>query len=236
MTVELIFMALISIKLRGKASAMAKKTPERSVKDRIVDAMLALASEEPWTEINFQQISLAAQVDHAEALEYFDDKSDILVAYGRRIDARLFAEVHNIISDDMSEREKIFDLIMERFDLINEDRNAILSVMESIKHDPKQAVLTFPHLAKSMTRILEAACVETAGVRGAAQVTGLVGVYLYVVKTWKEDDSADMAKTMATLDKALDYAEMTANSFLNGNILSGARDLFGRFKEDKAAS
>ena len=209
---------------------MAKKTSEKSVKDCIVDAMLALASEEAWAEVTFDQIILAAQIEPAVALEYFDDKSDILVAYGRRIDAKLFAEVPNVITDEMSEREKIFDIIMERFDLINEDRTAILSILGAMKGDPKQAVMTFPHLAKSMTRVLEAAGVETNGMRGAAQVTGLVGVYLYVVKTWKEDESADLAKTMAALDKALDYAEMTANSLLNGNILSGARDLCNNLK------
>lgn len=218
---------------------MAKKAAEKSVKDRMVDAMLDLATQEPWDQVTFDQIAMAAGVDHATALEYFDDKTDILVAYGRRTDARLAALVPDLFSEEMSEREKLFDLIMERFDLVNEDRVAILSIMESIKHDPKQAVLTFPHLAKSMTRILEFAGVETGGIRGAAQVTGLVGVYLYVVKTWKDDDSADMAKTMATLDKALDYAEMTANSFLNGNILSGVSDLRNRFQnrsQDKDAS
>ncbi len=210
---------------------MAKKSKGKTVKDAVVDSALILAAAEGWNDVDFAQICLAAQIDEAEALEYFDDKTDILVAYGRRIDAKLKALAPEIISDDMSEREKLFDIIMERFDLINEDREAILSILSSIKSDPKEAVLTFPHLAKSMTRILEMAGLETDGVRGAAQVTGLTGVYLYTVKTWKEDDSADMAKTMATLDKALDYAESTANSFLNGNLLSGFGDMLGRFKQ-----
>jgi AcrR family transcriptional regulator len=217
---------------------MAKKTTsssEKSVKDSIIDAALILAVEEGWSEVSFEQVILAAQIDTAQALEYFDDKGDILVFYGRRVDAKLFKEMPSVLSDDMSEREKIFDILMERFDIINEDREAVLSVLESFKGDPKQIILTFPHLAKSMTRVLEAAGVETEGIKGAAQVTGLVGVYLYIVRTWKEDESADMAKTMAALDKALDYAESTANSLLNGNLLSGFSDLCSRFKTDKDA-
>ncbi len=207
---------------------MAKKTTEKSVKDMIIDESLRLAAEEGWAKVSFDQIILASQLDPLQVQEYFDDKTDILVAYGRRIDFRLFHEVS--LDAEMSEREKIFDILMERFDLINEDRAAISSILHSFKGDPKQAVLSFPHLAKSMTRVLDAAGVETEGVQGAARLTGLIGVYLYVVQTWKEDESADMAKTMAALDKALDYAESTANSFLSGNILSGFSDMCAKFK------
>jgi AcrR family transcriptional regulator len=230
---ELLFMTLISIKWGRKARFMVKKTTEKSVKDSIIDAALSLAAEEGWQDISFEQITLAAQVSEAEVLEYFDDKSDILVAYGRRVDARLFKEVPEILTEDMSEREKIFDILMGRFDIINEDRDAVLSILESVKGDPKQVLLTFPHLAKSMIRVLEASGVETQGIKGVAQVTGLVGVYLCVVRTWRDDDSADMTKTMAALDKALDYAESTANSLLNGNLISGFTDMFAHFRGHK---
>lgn len=215
---------------------MAKKTTDfggKSIKDRMIDAALMLAAAESWSGVSFDQIALAAQVERGEALEYFDDRGDILVAYGRRVDARLFKEVPSILTEDMTEREKIFDIVMERFDIINEDRTAILSILASFKGDPKQALLTFPHLAKSMARVLESAGVETHGIKGAAQVAGLVGVYLYVVRTWKEDASPDMAKTMAALDKALDKAESAANSLLNGNIISGLSDMCSQFKAGK---
>ncbi|MEZ5902890.1 MAG: TetR family transcriptional regulator [Alphaproteobacteria bacterium] len=210
---------------------MAKKNTEKSLKDTIIEASLRLAAAESWSNISFEQIILAAQLDRLEVQEYFDDKTDILVAYGRRIDARLFKELS--LDEGMSERERVFDILMERFDILNEDREAVLSILGSIKYDPKEAILTFPHLAKSMTRVLEAAGIDTEGLKGAAQVAGLVGVYLYVVRTWKEDESSDMAKTMAALDKALDYAESTANSLLNGNVLSGIGGICSKFKGDE---
>lgn len=217
----------------AKNTTNFKNSGEKSVKDSVIDAALNLAVEEGWASVSFDQIILASQADKSEVLEYFDDKGDILIAYGRRVDAKLFKEVPSIISDDMSAREKIFDILMERFDIINEDREAVLSILESFRGDPKQVVLTFPHLAKSMTKVLEASGVETENIKGAAQVTGLVGVYLYVVRMWKDDDSADMAQTMAKLDKSLDYAESTANSLLNGNLISGFTDMCAQFRENK---
>ncbi len=212
---------------------MAKKPQNKGIKDSVIDAALTLSAVEGWENLSFDQICLAAQVDEVEAFEYFDDKNDILVAYGRRIDAKLKAMIPDILSDDMTEREKLFDILMERFDLINQDRAAVLSILNAIKTDPKEMLLTFPHLAKSMNRIVEWAGLETDGIRGTAQVSGLIGVYLYAVRSWKEDESSDLPKTMAALDKALDYAESIANSFLNGNLLSGFSDVFGRFKNAK---
>ncbi|HPF78156.1 MAG TPA: TetR family transcriptional regulator [Alphaproteobacteria bacterium] len=208
---------------------MAKNTPQKSLKDRVVDAALALAAEEGWNDVSFEQIAAAAQADMAEAREYFDDKTDILVAYGRRVDRQVLESASFDDENNMSTREKLFDLLMERFDVLNENREAIVSILSSFRGDPKQAVVSLPHLAKSMTRTMEAAGVDTEGAAGAIKVTGLIGVYLYVVRTWKEDESADMARTMAALDKALDNAEMAANSFSDGSLLSGFSSLCNRF-------
>lgn len=171
----------------------------------MVESMLVLARERGWELVDFEDIAQTAGVDIDDAREYFDDKGDILAAYGRKIDRQIF---DNIAEDEsLSCRDKLFDLMMERFDALNEEREAVISILDGFRGDPKEAVLSFPHLGRSMSRTLEASGIETDGIFGAAKVLGLVGIYLYVVRTWKDDDSADMAKTMAALDKALDRSE-----------------------------
>jgi len=54
-----------------------------------------------------------------------------------------------------------------------------------------------------MTWMMEAAHIDTHGARGAARIVGLTGAYLYALKAWMGDDSADLSKTMAALDRAL---------------------------------
>lgn len=213
---------------------MAKKDTKKSLKDKVLDAALALAAEQGWSEVSFEEIVAAADVDLKEAYEYFDDKTDILTAYGRRIDQQVLESFFDN-DPDLSAREKLFDLMMERFDVHNENREAVLSILNSFKGDPKQAVVGFPHLTKSMARVLEAAGVDTEGVCGAAKVAGLVGVDLYTARVWKDDDSPDMAKTMAALDKALDYAEQAANSFDDG-LLSGVSDFCKSFVRKDSVS
>ncbi len=181
-----------------------------SLKDKVVTAMLTLAAQQPWNMISFEDITVEAGVDNREALEYFDDKNDVLAAYGRLVDRKVLENAS--AATDEPCRDKLFDLLMERFDVLNEDRDAMLSILQGFRGDPKEAVLSFPHLGRSMSRTLEAAGIETNGISGCVKVTGLIGIYLYTVRVWKADDSADMAQTMAALDKALDRTEALYNS------------------------
>ena len=103
--------------------------------------------------------------------------------------------------------------MMERFDVLNEYRAGLVAILKSFRCDPKQAVISFPHLCKSMTWMLESAGVETTGIRGALKVAGLTGIYLDVQRIWMDDESADLSKTMAALDKDLGRAEQVINMF-----------------------
>ncbi len=42
---------------------------------------------------------------------------------------------------------------------------------------------------------------------------GLTGIYLKVLKVWCDDESRDLSKTMAALDKALERGESVADTF-----------------------
>jgi len=215
-------------------------TKNVSVKDQMIDAALALAATQNWGDIDFDEIIAHAKIDRKEALEYFDDKGDILIAFGRRTDRQMienadlepFSNVEINEQDQSVIRERLFDLIMERFDVLNENRAAILSILEGIKFDPKQAIITLPHLTKSMGRILEEAGETLDGIKGCVKITGLTAVYLYAVKAWREDDTADLAKTMAALDKSLGLAEETANTLSGGDIPGLFSTIKSNFSKD----
>ena len=227
-----VYLYILSQERQDQDNPMAKKTTEkaanRPVKDIVVDAALELAAAQGWGSVTFDEILTHAKVDEKEAQEYFDDKTDILVAYGRRVDRQMLDNCAFNEDVETSCREKLFDLIMERFDVLNEDRAALLSILDSMKGDPKQAVISLPHLGRSMEKMLDAVGIKNDGLCGAANVAGLTGLYLYVVKTWKEDDSPDMAKTMACLDKSLDRAESLFNVIENRDFLS----TFSNLKDD----
>ncbi len=180
-------------------------------KQDIVDTALALAAERGWEQTTFSAIAQRAEVSLAALYDLFDDKTQILAEYERGLNRRVLESVGEP-EEGVSVRDRLFDLLMERFEILNENRDALISILHSFRFDPKQAVIGLPHLAGSMSWMLEAAGADTSGYRGAAKVTGLTGLYLKVLRCWARDEGEDLAKTMAVLDKSLDRAERAANS------------------------
>ena len=58
-----------------------------------------------------------------------------------------------------------------------------------------------------MRWMLEAAGIDAGGPAGALRTKGLMLVWLDVLRVWQSDESEDMARTMAHLDKRLALAE-----------------------------
>jgi len=157
-----------------------------------------------------RDIAQKSGYDLATIIMLFDDKDDILAAWSRQVDAKVAENLHGQSIEDDSHRDRLFDILMERFDVMDGDRDAILSIMDGLPSSPRQAILSLPFVARSMMWILELAEISTTGIHGALRIAGLSVVYLKVLRDWIRDDSEDMAKTMASLDKALGQVERVA--------------------------
>lgn len=182
----------------------------QKIKSDVIQASLDMAAVQPWADVTMRDIAQKSGHDLAAIIMLFDDKGDILAARSRQVDAKTAENLHGQSMAGDSHKDRLFDILMERFDVMNDDRAAILSIMRGLPSDPKQAVLSLPFIARSMTWMLELAEIPTTGIQGALRVAGLSVVYLKVLRDWAKDDSEDMAKTMASLDKALGHAERVA--------------------------
>lgn len=180
-----------------------------NIQDKIIDAALILAQQIGWDFVSLRDIADEADVSLSELRGYFDDKHDILTGFGRRIDRKTLERVGESDPDE-SPRDRLFDVMMDRFDVLNDEREAVIAILHSFRAEPKQALLSLPHLGKSMNWMLEAAGIDTRGYAGLAKIVGLKIVYLKVLREWCADESPDMGKTMASLDKELSRAEKIA--------------------------
>ena len=197
-----------------KSSRKKNVKPDiQDMKDKIVSSALHLAVEQGWQYVTLRDIAEHSGVTLIDMYSCVEHKDDVLVLLGRLIDRRVLENVHFAEDDSTSSRDKLFDILMDRFDVLNDYRDGIVAILDSFICDPKQMVISMPHLCRSMSWMLESAGIETSGIKGAIKVTGLTGIYLKVLRVWKEDDSKDLSKVMAALDKALERAESMANNF-----------------------
>ena len=194
-----------------EAKAMAKKA-QNNTKEKIVLKSLELAVERGWASLTLQDIARESGVTLADVYDHFEDKTDILGAFGRMIDRRILESISEP-DETLASRDILFDVLMDRLEALNEHREGVVAILQSFHLDPKQAVISLPHLCRSMSWMLEAAGINTNGLSGALKVAGLSAIYLKILRTWKDDESEDLAKTMAALDKDLNRAEQLANTF-----------------------
>jgi AcrR family transcriptional regulator len=183
-------------------------TPE-DIRDRLIDAAMALIAEVGWDGVGMREIAGAASVDLTDALTHAPDKHRLLMAFTRRIDAAVLAGGG---AGDPAEtpRDRLFDVLMRRFDALAPYKPAIRRIARVLYRDPLAAACQLARLAGAMALMLECAGIDSTGVCGRLRVKGLALVYGAALKAWLADDSPDQAATMAMLDRALMRAERAA--------------------------
>jgi len=205
-----VFYLFNEIMQKGKAMA-TKKSKTNDLKQDIVIAALDLAAQRGWAYVSLRDIALACKISMAQLHSMIEDKDDILVLIGRMIDRKVLDNLGEGHGDE-SVRDRLFDILMDRFEALNDHRDGIVAILEYFKCEPKELIISMPHLCRSMNWMLEAAEVQTSGLKGALRVTGLSLIYIKTLRVWMSDNSPDLTKTMAALDKSLNSAEQVANT------------------------
>ena len=95
---------------------------------------------------------------------------------------------------------------MERFESLNENRAGALAVLHGLHRDPHAAASALRALSHSIGWLLDAAGFTANGVKGRLCRAATAALYLHTLRAWMTDESADLAATMAALDKNLGRA------------------------------
>ncbi|WP_162916707.1 TetR/AcrR family transcriptional regulator [Dongia deserti] len=178
------------------------KGPAGDPKAAMREALLRMVAAGGWRKLSYAEIAKDAGLSLAAAYEAYPSKAAILTGISRDIDARLFASLEEDPLDG-SVKDKLFDLIMRRFDILSEHKEAYAALVWELPHTPFEAGCLMFQLRRSLANMLEAAGVSASGLRGAFRIEGLGAIYACALRVWLKDETADLSKTMAELDKRL---------------------------------
>lgn len=183
---------------------MAKQT---NPSDKIIDTAMKLAAERGWADLSLAEIAAEAELPLSKVYPLFASKQEIVAGFARRIDAEVLAE--ELDAEEMEEpaRDRLFDVMMRRFDAMAPYKDALANILYDALRRPLDGLAGAPQLARSMRWMLEAAGIGSDGLRGALRVKGLGAIYLATLRVWLRDESADSARTMAALDGHLRRVE-----------------------------
>lgn len=192
-----------------KAKPRKAEAKKVDVADKVLDMAMRLAAEGRWRDLSLAEIADAAKLPLAVVYPVYASKQAILNALFRRIDLAVM-EAEEAAAREGTARDRLFDVLMRRFDALGPYREALATIVGSQARDPVAAVCGLARLGRSMASMLEAAGLSTSGLRGALRVDALGVAYLATLRVWLHDESPDLAPTMAALDRHLGRLESLA--------------------------
>jgi len=170
--------------------------------DRIIDAALAMIVASGWRSVSLAAIAEETGLSVLQVYRAFPSRPAILCGFNRRIDeAALSAPVE--AEADERPRDRVFDLLMRRFDALQPYREALGALRRDLPFDPLSALAFGAALLCSMRLTLAAASISCDGVGGVIAVKLVAAAYVFASQTWVRDGSPDSAQTMAALDRRL---------------------------------
>jgi len=178
-----------------------------SPKEAALDAFLGLVADKGYGSVALRDVAEAAGLSLAELYRLYPDKAALVAAFLARIDAEVLAGTSVHGDPDETARDRLFDVMMRRYDALKPHREALRSIGAAARRDPILALALAPALRRSMAAVLESAAIPSDGLPGALRQKALLAINLAVARTFERDESADLSKTMAALDGRLKTAE-----------------------------
>lgn len=175
-------------------------------RNRIIDAMLALAAERPWQQVTLESIAERAGLALASLRGAYDGRIAVLEDFVRRTDEQALAGLDAEMGGEPM-RERLFDVLFSRLELLKPHKAAIRSIARAACRDPILALELNRIEMTAMVWMLASSGIDASGGRGAIRAQGLVLVWAKVMRVWLNDEDPGLAKTMAELDKGLRRGE-----------------------------
>jgi AcrR family transcriptional regulator len=194
--------------------SMARKTKRRpapratsaasagSNRDKAVAAMMALLAEHPYEQIGLSQVAGEAGLSLAELRGEFASTLGILAAHIKDIDRAVLAADTSDMEEE-SPRERLFDVLMRRLEILDPHKEAARSLLRSAARNPGLALALNGLAVRSQQWMLTAAGIGASGPKGMLRAQGLALMFANVLRTWIDDDDEGHARTLAALDREL---------------------------------
>jgi len=170
----------------------------------LAQAALTTAKAKPWAQATLLDLASAASqpVSDLYGATVGEAVDCVEEAFDRAIAAGLVTH-----EPGQSVRDRLFDLIMKRFEAMEPHRDAVLSIDAQQDRDPLALNAAHQRHVRCARWVLALAGLEADHMTGQARAQGLGVIIGQARAAWRADSDGDFAKTMASLDKNLRRAE-----------------------------
>lgn len=187
---------------------------DAQAREKILGAFLTLLAEKRFERIELTEVAKLANVSLADLRGEFGSTFDMVSAFMRETDKKVLAGGEQLPLDpelaDQSARDRLFEVLMRRFEILAPYREAVRSLYRSARTNPQLALGLNKLAVRSQQWMLSAADIGSSGMIGGMRAQALAGFFARAMQTWLDDEDPGLARTMAALDRQLASAERLA--------------------------
>ena len=170
-----------------------------------------LIEEKGWNDFSLEKLAKEESIKIEDLIFFFKDETKLIESFSEMIDEQVIKEVDLNEFNQNSVKDNIFELIMIRFEMLSPYKKSLDILLKQLKYEPKTLKKLTKKIFNSLDLFLEISNAKNNYVFDFLKLNIMFIIYGYTFKIWLEDDSKDMGKTMAEVDKWLSEAEGYAN-------------------------
>ena len=175
---------------------------------KIAQQTLSILKKKSWNTFSLEQVLKSVKVKKTN----IKTKFDLLKLISKYVDYLLINNTKSL--ENSSTKDMLFEVLMARFDILEENRKAFLEIYKILKKNPQQLIKLLPTFLESMIITAELSKYKVNGLKGSIRLKGLMLIYVITFFQWVDDKEPSLEKTMTALDKNLDQAEKLSKLFL----------------------
>ena len=160
-----------------------------------------------WEEFSLEKLSTKEKIPIDDLKVFFKCKNSIVDKFSRMIDKNIESKLRIDDFKDSSKKDILFELIMMRFDEMEDFKGSLVKILDVSKNKPLLISIITRNVMNTMDFFLELSNSYNNYAFDILKKNFLFIIYSISFKTWLSDDTEDLSKTMAELDKLLSTAE-----------------------------
>ena len=176
-------------------------------KEKLIILGFKLIEKKGWSYFSLKNLAKENKSDLESIKIFFKNKSQFLESFSEMIDNKVLANIDKDEFNKNSIKDNLFELIMLRFENLNHYKTGLKILLSDLKKSPVELKKIMRKVLDSMDLFLEIANVKNNYLMDFIKVNIIFIIYSYVFNVWLDDQSSEMSKTMAELDKWLSKAE-----------------------------
>ena len=173
----------------------------------ILDKIFSNIARDGWTKFSLLQFSKTQKISIQDLKTFFRNKDHILERFSKMIDHKVESNIDVEEMKSTSNKDNLFELIMLRLEAMQTYKVALRNILSSAKEQPIILKKLSKNIINSLDFYLELSSYYDNTPVDFLKKNAIFFIYSLTFRVWLNDESDDLSKTMAELDKFLSMAD-----------------------------